>query len=153
MKVTEQQLQKLFQDNSLNKQSTVAAGDCLSSADASGQRLQQAESLLNDFTSAQAMKAVFATKDWSAQVAQTINSQSVSSWFNWISHPFKTTATACAFAMVLSVAIPNLSHKEQQILPTQAQVDVISTVPFESDVLSSGSFDESADSLFNASFG
>ncbi|WP_154224533.1 hypothetical protein [Marinicella rhabdoformis] len=158
MKLTEQQLQELFQSSSMNTQSAVSAGDCLSSAEASSQRLQKAEALLNDFTAAQAMKAAFSTKSWSEQIAQSVTNQSVSSWFNWLSNPFKTTLTASAFALAVVVALPNLSSNQQQMMPIQqAQVDVISAAPFESDVLSNSSFDSSAnagkDSLFNGSFG
>lgn len=153
MKLTEQQLQKLFQDNSLYHQAKVTAGECLQSSDASSQRLKKAEDLLNDFTSAQAMKAAFAAKDWTQQIARSVKDQSVNSWFNWLAHPFKTTITATALAMALFVALPNLSHQEQKVLPTQVQNDVINAVRFESDVLSSGSFDESKDALFNGSFG
>lgn len=153
MKLTEQQLQKLFQNNSMHHQAQVAAGDCLQSSEASSQRLQQAEDLLNDYTSAQAMKAAFASKDWAKQIAHSVKDQSVGSWFNWLAHPFKATITATAFAMTLFVALPNLSHKEQEVLPTQVQNDIINSAAFESDVLSSASFDESKDALFNGSFG
>ena len=154
MKLTEQQLKELFQNSSLNTQSAITAGDCLSSAGASNQRLQKAEALLNDFTSAQAMKAAFATKNWSEQIAQSVKNQSVSSWFNWLSNPFKTTITASAFALALVVAIPNLSQNEKQMTPINAQADVINNVRFESDVLSNSSFDSNnSDSLFNGSFG
>lgn len=157
MKLTEQQLQELFQNNSLNTQSAVSAADCLSGTDASSERLQKAEALLNDFTSAQAMKAAFATKNWSDQVAKSVQNQSVSSWFNWLSNPFKTTITASAFALALAVALPNMNAKEHQMTPINAQTDVINSVRFESDVLSNSSFDGPAnqnnDSLFDGSFG
>lgn len=153
MKLTEDQLKNLFQDHSLNNQSTASASDCLAATDASSQRLKQVENLINDYTAAQAMKTAFASKDWSAQIAQSVKNQTVSHWFDWISHPFKTTATACALAVVVTLAIPSLNQQELQLVPYQPQTDIISSSQFESDVLKSGSFDGNSDTLFNGGFG
>lgn len=154
MKVTEQQLKDLFQNSTIKQDSDVLAGDCLSSREASSARLERAESLLNDHTSAQAMKLALAMKPWATQVATDIKSQSAASWFDWISHPFKATLTASAMALALVLVVPQLNKQEQQWVPIQqSQSDVIMNVPFESDVLNSGSFEPQQDSLFGASFG
>ncbi len=154
MKVTEQQLKTLFQNSTLNQGSDVMASDCLASREASSVRLQHAESLLNDHTSAQAMKLSLALKPWASQVAADIKSQSAASWFDWVSHPFKATLTASAMALALVLVVPQLNKQEQQWVPAQqSQSDVIMSVPFESDVLKSGSFEGQPDSLFGATFG
>lgn len=153
MKLTEQQLQNLFQNSTANHQTEVLAGDCLAASDASESRLQNAEALINDHTAAQALKIGLASKPWAQQVAKSIENQSVNSWFNWISNPFKPPLTATAMALALFAIVPQVNHTELQMTPLQTEADVIKVIPFESDVLSTNSFDSQPDNLFGASFG
>ncbi len=153
MNLTEQQLQQLFQNSTKDNQSRHTADDCIGFSGVSQNRLASVESLMGDMTSAQAMKTAIACKAWSQKVAASIREQSMSGWFNWFVNPLKTTVTATAMALMLVAIMPQTNKQESVIVPVQAQVDVIRSIPFESEVLSNGSFEEGQDNLFGASFG
>jgi len=157
MKLTEQQLAEMYTNSTKNSVSDVTAEDCLNALPASQTRLNQAEELLNDYNSAQAMKLAFNFKKWAQSVGQQLT-RSQRPWFNfgWL----KATIGATAFAFICFITIPQqnspyLDQAEQHGV-TIAD-DVISQVLFEADndTIGNKGFEspKPEDSLFNGSFG
>ncbi len=166
IKLTEAQLADLFQNNSKKHLASSNASDCLSATAASANRLHHVENILNDHSSAQAMKAALAMKDWSHVMAKSIaNSQQ--SWFSFLgmNSPLKTTFATLAFAFAFAIALPVATQFSTQQATyisdsNPQQSDVINAIQFDLDAdrLSRAGFDGGAkqteqDSLFNASFG
>jgi len=159
MKLTEKQLADLFINSTQANQAPVGADECLNAMPASPARLKHAESLLNNFTSAQSMKMAFGMKQWSKKVADSIQT-SQKSWLGFfgMNHSFKVAVAVMAFAFML--VIPEFSQRNIATVSVNNDMtkDVISNAHFEnkSDVLSKGSFDretQTNDSLFDANFG
>ena len=167
MKMTEQQLAELFQNNSKNHNSSSSASDCLAASAASSDRLNHLEDLISDHSTAQALKVSLAMQDWSQVMANSIEN-SRQSWFSFLgmNSPLKTAFATVTFAFVFAVAVPEFNNFNNQ-QPTHVSApqqniahDVINNVHFEgnSDSLSTGGFDysednDTKDSLFDASFG
>ena len=167
MKMTEQQLADLFQNNSKNHNSSSSASDCLAASAASSDRLNHLEDLISDHSTAQALKVSLAMQDWSQVMANSIEN-SRQSWFSFLgmNSPLKTAFATVTFAFVFAVAVPEFNNFNNQ-QPTHVSAnqqniaqDVINNIHFEgnSDSLSKGGFDygednDSKDSLFDASFG
>lgn len=170
MKLTEQQLAEIYKLNN-QKQSSAefSAGDCLSAAPASSDRLARAEEILNEQTSAQAIRAAMATRKWSHAVAESIELKQQS----WLTNLFRGTALRWAaagatFAFVFMLASPGLRDHEPVIDPVvpvinqNAVNDVINKAYFEermsdNDRLNKAGFDKpnihQTDVLSSRSFG
>lgn len=168
MKLTEQQLANFYKLNHQQQSSDeVNAGDCLAAAPASSERLNQAERILNDHTSAQAMRAAMATKQWSHAVADGIEHKQQP----WIQKLFSGTAARWAlasvsFAFVFMLASPGLNEHKPLLdvappgINQNAVNDVINKGYFEAvkpDRLNKGGFDkpsnQQSDVLSSHSFG
>ena len=165
IKLTEDQLAGIFQNNSKQHQASSTPGDCLSAMPASDSRMKQVEDLANDHTAAQAMKAAMSLRDWSQIMAQSIEN-SRRSWFNILgmNTPLKTSLATVAFAMAVVVALPEFKQLEaeshQPLAYDVAHDDVITQAKFDEpgDQILQGGFDGSPksskqDNLFNGSFG
>lgn len=165
IKLTEDQLAGIFQNNSKQHTANCAPDDCLSAMPASDNRLKHVEELANDHTSAQAMKAAMSLRDWSQIMAQSIEN-SRRSWFNILgmNSPLKTSLATVAFAMAVVVALPEFKQIETQIhQPIAYDVlnnDIITHAKFDEsgDRILRGGFDSAPssseqDNLFNGSFG
>ncbi len=168
IKLTESQLAELFQNNSKKYVSKSDASDCLAASAASSNRLNHLEDLINDHTTAHALKISLGMKDWSQVMSESIEN-SRQSWFSFLgmSSPLKTAFATLSFAFVFAVAMPNfnlLNNQEPVHAAPHSVVahdDIISINKFDSkqDRLSKGSFDESSnnkptqDALFDSSFG
>ena len=166
MTLNEKQLADLFQHNSTQEVSADTAGDCLSATEASAGRIQKAEQLANHSAAAKAMKLALSLREWSQQVARSIE-QSRRSWFSQLgfNKSYKTAVVTLSLAVAFVVTVPNLVTNEMTIEAntTQSQQsvhqnDVISSNPFDtqSDVLNSSGFDSTPalqDKLFDGSFG
>lgn len=160
MKLTEQQLADLFTHKTTsNTEGHVDA--CLQAMPASSTRLNHAEKILNDHSSAQGMRMAFGLKEWSEIMADSIKS-SQQSWFNFLgmNSPLKTALATTAFAVAFVIAIPENNHTNSpnNMIEFSHSSDVINSVPFEggNDQLSKGDFDgdnKSIDVLFDGSFG
>ncbi|MFC3194554.1 hypothetical protein ACFODZ_09930 [Marinicella sediminis] len=165
MKLTEQQLAQLMsQKSTQNNQQAVQASDCLDASPASSERLRQAEKLLDNHTTAQAMKAALAAKPWAQAVASDVQHRQQS----WVIRLLNGSAmkwgmTAAAFAFVAMVAVPQLNQSVEQSLPLTDQNvanDMINSGHFDapvSDQLNSGGFEpvdrSSKDRVSQHSFG
>lgn len=166
MKLTEQQLAVLFSSipEHSNTESNQAA-DCLAASPASSERLRQAEQLLDDPVSAQAMKAAIASKPWAEAVSRDLE-QRQQPWFQRLFNPgaFRWAAAGAAFALVLMVVAPVGVHDSTPghtpVAEQNVANDLISNGRFElnqDDVLNMGGFekvnDRSKDQLSRHSFG
>lgn len=165
MKLTEQQLASLFNSNRQhNNNEPTQAGDCLAANPASSERLRQAEQLLNDPVTAQAMQVAMASKPWADAVARDI-SQKQQPWFTKLfGQPAVRWAMAGAtFAFVFLVASPGTIESNSPlhvpVLEQNVANDVINNSHFEhakDDILNIGGFEptgEGADLLSKHSFG
>ena len=169
IKLSENQLAELFQNNSKNHTSQSDASDFLSASAASSNRLNHLEDLIDDHSTAQALKVSIGLNDWSHVMAKSIE-KNRQSWFNLLgmNTPFKTAFATVTFAFVFAVAIPTFTAQETR-QPTHVTIsqqnnvldDVISINKFDqtNDRLSKGSFESNGqqstktDRLFNTSFG
>jgi len=169
VKLSESQVTKLFQVNSKQHTSKSNASDFLTASAASSDRLNHLEDLINDHSTAQALKVSMRLNQWSDVVAKSIK-DSRKSWFSLLSFnkPIKAAFATLAFAFFLTVAMPELSELDIQqpiheavLQQNITQNDVISVNQFDrkSDYLNKGSFERkenkssAQDSLFNANFG
>ena len=169
IKLTESQLAELFKDNSKKHTSQSDASDCLAASAASSNRLNHLEDLIDDHSTAQALKASISLKGWSQVMAKSIEN-SRHSWFNLLgmNTPLKTAFATITFAFFLTVAMPeftkfNTQETVHMAAPQQnlAHNDAISSNAFDNhnnDRLSEGGFENNendnidTDRLFNASF-
>lgn len=162
MKLTEKELAALFQNSTKNKTAETTVGDTLSQGPATANRIQQAEQLMHDHSSAQGARMAMGLQGWSHQLASAIE-QAQRPWFNFFtSHsPLKATLATGALAVTLMYAWPNQNSPVETfhapIINQQVASDVIHTVPFEgqpSDQLFNSNMGETqTDSLFGGSFG
>lgn len=163
MTLNEQQLQNLFQNHSQKNHTETTASDVLNAGEASAQRLQQAEQLLNDHQSAQGFRLAVALKSWTQAIAQSIPASRPKATFLGVFSKLKWTFVAAA--MALAIALPMTLHKTEQ--PMESTVtgayyahDSISASAFEygsDDILSNNSFEgisaDGEDVLFKSKFG
>lgn len=161
MKLTEQELAKIFQDSTVHSNDTTNVSDCLSSPNVS-----DAEAIVSHFSTAQATRLAIHMKPWSEQVGHDLTqSQQTPSWMQrtrqlfsqWLpDSPAFTPALAVIFTLS---AVVFLSHQQSQTSPVSTNMvtnDVINSLPFEgnNDRLSKGGFDNQPekDRLFEANF-
>lgn len=149
MKLTEQQLSKLFNSNlEHNDQAPTQAGECLAASPASSDRLLKAEQLLDDPVSAQAMKVALASKPWAEAVGNDLNK--TQSWhqklFGQTMYRWAMAGAACALVFMVSTpdSIDSVTTLHTPVIEQSAANDVINNGHFDhiqSDRLNNGGFE------------
>ena len=175
MKLTEQQIIKMFRQQSAGEKNLVDATEAMDHAAASDARLDVAEQVASDFTSAQIFQQTYQMKAWSEAISSGVESASSvqSDVLASIRDFFKPVLFATAMASAVWLVLPT----NQSSMPTPLHVpitemqtvdrisdgffdqgDVIGSGSFDqSDVIGSGSFEDDkkgtqSDRLFSGSF-
>jgi hypothetical protein len=145
MKITEQQLASLFNSNRQhNNDEPTGAGDCLAANPASSDRLRQAEQLLNDPITAQAMQMAMATKPFAEAVARDISEKQQPWYHRLMGQPAVRWAMAgAAFAFVFLVASPDTIESNTPLHVPVLEQNVAN------DVINNGRFDQAGDDIMN----
>lgn len=145
MKLTEQQMAELFNStHQYNNDEATQAGDCLAASPASAERLRQAEQLLNDPITAQAMQVALASKPWAEAVARDLSHRQ-QPWYQKIFDlsAVRLAMAGAAFAFMFLVASPKFMESNSPLHTPLTNQNVAN------DVINNGRFDQATDDILN----
>jgi len=157
MKLTEKHIIKMFRQQTQNTHDIVDATEATAYTAASDARLEFAERVASDATSAQVFQQTYQLKAWSQAIGKELqnNTKAKTGLLDF----FKPLLFATAMASAVWLVLPTHQSTQQLLLPAEMQTaDSITDNSFDaSDIITNNSFggdthSAPSDSLFDHSF-